>query len=39
MYGSIGENGFSREELQPFINSEMERWGKLVSQVGLAGTR
>jgi hypothetical protein len=29
MYGSIGESGFSREELQPFINSEMERWGKL----------
>ena len=29
----------SREELQPFINSEIERWGKIVRQVGLAGTQ
>jgi hypothetical protein len=24
--------------LQPFIKSEIERWGKIVRQVGLAGT-
>jgi tripartite-type tricarboxylate transporter receptor subunit TctC len=29
----------SREELQPFINSEIQRWGKIVRQVGLAGTQ
>jgi tripartite-type tricarboxylate transporter receptor subunit TctC len=29
----------SREKLQPFINSEMERWGNIVRQVGLAGTQ
>ena len=27
------------EELQPFINAEIERWGKLVRQAGLAGTQ
>ena len=37
--GMLPAASFSREELQPFINSEMERWGKLVSQVGLAGTQ
>ena len=29
----------SREEPQPFINSEIGRWGKIVRQVGLAGTQ
>ena len=28
----------SPEELQRFINGEMERWGKIVQQAGLAGT-
>jgi tripartite-type tricarboxylate transporter receptor subunit TctC len=37
--GMIPGTNSSREELQPFINSEMERWGKIVRQVGLAGTQ
>ena len=36
--GMLPATGPSREELQPFINSEIERWGKIVRQVGLAGT-
>ena len=36
--GMLPATGSSREELQPFINSEIERWGKIVRQVGLAGT-
>ena len=37
--GMLPGTNSSREELQPFINSEMERWGKIVRQVGLAGTQ
>jgi tripartite-type tricarboxylate transporter receptor subunit TctC len=36
--GMLPAAGSVREELQPFINSEIERWGKIVRQVGLAGT-
>jgi tripartite-type tricarboxylate transporter receptor subunit TctC len=36
--GMVPAAGSSREELQPFINSEIERWGKIVKQIGLAGT-
>lgn len=36
--GMLPVTGLSREEPQPFINSEIERWGKIVRQVGLAGT-
>lgn len=28
-----------REELQGYINSEIERWGKVVRQAGLEGTQ
>ena len=35
--GMLPARGSSREELQPFINAEIERWGNLVRQVGLAG--
>jgi tripartite-type tricarboxylate transporter receptor subunit TctC len=37
--GMLPAPSYSREELQPFINSEMERWGNIVRQVGLAGTQ
>ena len=37
--GMLPATNSSREELQPFINSEIERWGKIVRQVGLAGTQ
>jgi tripartite-type tricarboxylate transporter receptor subunit TctC len=30
--GMVPAAGSSREELQPFINSEIERWGKIVKQ-------
>jgi tripartite-type tricarboxylate transporter receptor subunit TctC len=33
-----GGSSSSPEQLQRFINSEMERWGKVVQQAGLAGT-
>jgi tripartite-type tricarboxylate transporter receptor subunit TctC len=36
--GMLPATGPAREELQPFIKSEIERWGKIVRQVGLAGT-
>jgi tripartite-type tricarboxylate transporter receptor subunit TctC len=36
--GMIPGGSASPEELQRFINSEMERWGKVVQQAGLAGT-
>ena len=36
--GMLPAASMAREELQPFINSEMERWGRIVKQVGLAGT-
>jgi tripartite-type tricarboxylate transporter receptor subunit TctC len=36
--GMIPGGASSPEELQRFINSEMERWGKVVRQAGLAGT-
>jgi tripartite-type tricarboxylate transporter receptor subunit TctC len=36
--GMIPGGSASPEELQRFINSEMERWGKVVRQAGLAGT-
>jgi tripartite-type tricarboxylate transporter receptor subunit TctC len=38
MLGMLPATSSSREELQPFINSEIERWGKIVRQVGLAGS-
>jgi tripartite-type tricarboxylate transporter receptor subunit TctC len=37
--GMLPTAGPQREELQPFINSEIERWGKVVRQAGLAGTQ
>jgi tripartite-type tricarboxylate transporter receptor subunit TctC len=37
--GMLPAANSSREELQPFINSEIQRWGKIVRQVGLAGTQ
>jgi tripartite-type tricarboxylate transporter receptor subunit TctC len=37
--GMLPGNNSSREELQPFITSEMERWGRIVRKVGLAGTQ
>jgi tripartite-type tricarboxylate transporter receptor subunit TctC len=37
--GMLPASNASREELQPFINSEIGRWGKIVRQVGLAGTQ
>ncbi len=36
--GMIPGGSSSPEQLQRFINSEMERWGKVVQQAGLAGT-
>jgi tripartite-type tricarboxylate transporter receptor subunit TctC len=36
--GMIPGGSSSPEQLQHFINSEMERWGKVVQQAGLAGT-
>ena len=29
----------SPEELQRYVKSEIERWGKVVKQAGLAGTQ
>lgn len=37
--GMLPSAGPAREELQPFINSEIKRWGKIVQQAGLAGTQ
>src|SRR5262245_35414004 len=37
MLGMLPATGSSRQELQPFINSEIERRAKVVRQVGLAG--
>ncbi len=36
--GMIPGSGSSPEELQRFINSEITRWAKVVTQAGLAGT-
>jgi tripartite-type tricarboxylate transporter receptor subunit TctC len=36
--GMIPGGGASPEELQRFINSEIARWAKVVTQAGLAGT-
>jgi tripartite-type tricarboxylate transporter receptor subunit TctC len=36
--GMIPGGGASSEELERFIASEMARWGKVVTQAGLAGT-
>jgi tripartite-type tricarboxylate transporter receptor subunit TctC len=36
--GLIPGSASSPEELQRFINSEIARWGKVVTQAGLAGT-
>jgi tripartite-type tricarboxylate transporter receptor subunit TctC len=36
--GLIPGSASSPEELQRFINSEITRWGKVVTQAGLAGT-
>ena len=36
--GMIPGSGSSPEELQRFIKSEIARWGKVVTQAGLAGT-
>ncbi len=36
--GMIPGGSTSPEQLQRFINSEMERWGKVVQQAGLAGS-
>jgi tripartite-type tricarboxylate transporter receptor subunit TctC len=36
--GMIPGGGASSEELERFIASEMVRWGKIVTQAGLAGT-
>lgn len=37
-FGMIGVDSPSPEELQPFINIEIERWSKLVRQAGIAGS-
>jgi hypothetical protein len=37
--GMLPAAGFAREGLQPFIHPEMERWGKIVKEGGLAGTQ
>jgi hypothetical protein len=36
--GLIPIDSPSVEELQSFVQSEIARWGKLVQQVGIAGT-
>ena len=36
--GMIPGGSTSPEQLQQFVNSEMERWGKVVRQAGLAGS-
>jgi tripartite-type tricarboxylate transporter receptor subunit TctC len=36
--GMIPGNASSPEELERFITSEIARWGKVVTQAGLAGT-
>jgi tripartite-type tricarboxylate transporter receptor subunit TctC len=36
--GMIPGNTSSPEELERFIASEIARWGKVVTQAGLAGT-
>jgi tripartite-type tricarboxylate transporter receptor subunit TctC len=36
--GMIPGASASSEELQRFIGSEITRWGKIVTQAGLAGT-
>jgi tripartite-type tricarboxylate transporter receptor subunit TctC len=37
--GMLPGDNSSREELQPFVTSEMDRWGRIVRKVGLAGTQ
>jgi tripartite-type tricarboxylate transporter receptor subunit TctC len=37
--GAIPAGGPSPEELQPFINAEIVRWGKVVHQAGIAGSQ
>jgi len=37
--GMLPGKNTSPEDLQPFIKSEMERWGRIVRKIGLAGTQ
>jgi tripartite-type tricarboxylate transporter receptor subunit TctC len=38
LLGLIPGSASSPEELARFINSEIERWGKVIQQAGLAGS-
>ena len=38
-FGVIPVSGHSSEELQPFINAEIVRWGKVVHKAGIAGSQ